>query len=109
MEKFKQGEERCLRCETLQCCFEASGFSFQINAETLPLSEAFPYLVRTIAYSNRDWASVYLNLQTYQRRWGMVARVIERMGATVRSRGAMHKAVAQSVILYDIENWVMTG
>ena len=39
----------------------------------------------------------------------MVVRVIERTGATVRSRGAMHKAVAQSVILYDIENWVMTG
>ena len=82
---------------------------FQINTETLPPSEAFPYLGQTIAYNSRDWAAVYLNLRKYWRWWAMIVRVIERTGATVRSRGAMHKAVAQSVILYDIENWVMTG
>ena len=34
-EKFNQGEERRLRRETLQYCFEASRVSFQINVETL--------------------------------------------------------------------------
>ena len=39
----------------------------------------------------------------------MVARVLESMGATVRARGAIYKAVAQSVLLYDREMWVVTG
>ena len=34
-------------------------------------------------------------------------RVLERTGATVRARGAMYKAVKQSVLLYDSKIWVV--
>ena len=40
--------------------------------------------------------------------WGMVARVLERMGETVQARGAMYKAVAQSVLLYGSKIWMLT-
>ena len=93
-EKCKQGEERRLQRKTLQRCFEASRISFQINAEDLPTSEALTYLGRTIAYNNIDWAGVYQNLHKDRRRWGMVARVLETMGATVWSQGEMYKSVA---------------
>ena len=83
--------------------------SFQINAKTLPPSEAFPYLGRMISYNNSDWAVVYLNLRKAWRWWGMIERILERTGATVRSRGAMYKAVAQSVLLYGSKRWVLTG
>ena len=73
---------------------------FQINAKTLPPSEAFPYLGRKITYNSSDWTTVYLNLREAQRKWGMVARVLEKMGATFQARGAMYKAAAQSVLLY---------
>ena len=39
----------------------------------------------------------------------MVARVLERTGSLVWARGAMYKAVAQLVLLYGIESWVVTG
>ena len=39
----------------------------------------------------------------------MVARVLERAGSAVRAWGAMHKAVAQSVLLYGSKSWVVTG
>ena len=39
----------------------------------------------------------------------MVVRVLERTGATVQAWGAMYKAVAQSVILYGRNIWVVTG
>ena len=39
----------------------------------------------------------------------MVERVLERTGETVRARGAMYKAVAQSVLLYGSKSWVVTG
>ena len=39
----------------------------------------------------------------------MIARVLERTGATVQARGAMYKAVSQSVLLYVRESWLVTG
>ena len=36
-------------------------------------------------------------------------RVLERTGVTVQARGAMYKAVAQSVLLYGREIWEVTG
>ena len=38
----------------------------------------------------------------------MVARVIERMGATVQARGEMYNTVAQLVLLYGSKIWVVT-
>ena len=39
----------------------------------------------------------------------MVARVMEKTGATVQARGAMYKAVAHSVILYGSNRWAVMG
>ena len=100
-DKCKQGEERRIRCKTLQRCFEASKVLFQINTDTLPLLEDFPYLGWTIAYNNSDWEEVYQNLRKVRRWWEMVERVLERTGATVWSQGAMYKSLAQLVLLYS--------
>ena len=105
----KQGEECRRRHNNLQRCFEASRVSFQINAETLPPSEAFPYLVWKITYNNRNWEAVYQNLRKARRRWVMIARVMAKTGATVRKWGMMYKAATQSVLLYGSESWVVTG
>ena len=67
-DKCKQGEERHLRYKTIQRRFEAIMVSFHINAKTLPPLEVFPYLGQTIAYNNRDWTAVYLNLRKDRRR-----------------------------------------
>ena len=63
LEKYKQEEERRLRHETLQRCFEASRVSFHINAKTLPPSEVFLYLRWKISYNNSNWVAVHLNLR----------------------------------------------
>ena len=39
----------------------------------------------------------------------MIARVMAKTRATVWARGMMYKVVAQSVLLYRSESWVMTG
>ena len=62
-----------------------------------------------MSYNNSYWAAVYLNLCKYWRRWGMISRVLERMGASVRAWGEIYKAVAQSVLLYGSNIWVVTG
>ena len=99
-DKCKQGEEMRLRRDTLQRCFKAGRVSFQINAKTLPTSEAFPYSGRTIAYNNSNWSEVYLNLRKSRRGWGMIERVLKSTGSTVQSQGAMYKAVAQLLLPY---------
>ena len=38
-----------------------------------------------------------------------ITRVLAKMGATVRTRGMMYKAVDKSVIMYRSESWVVTG
>ena len=83
--------------------------SFQINAESLPPSEAIPYLGRIIAFNNSDWAAVYQNLQRARRWQVIIARVMEMTGATVHAWGMMYKAVTQSVLLYGSESRVVTG
>ena len=82
---------------------------FQINADTLKPSEEFTYLGRKNAYNKSDWTAVNLNLQKTWRRWGMVARVLERTGATVQTHVEMYKAVAKMLLLYGSESWVVTG
>ena len=67
---------------------------FQINAEALPPSEAFPYLGWTSVYNNRNWPLVYQNLSKAQRQWGVIYRVLVNTVATVQSQGMMYKAVA---------------
>ena len=39
----------------------------------------------------------------------MLVRGLERTGATVRFQVVIYKAVAQSVLLYDTQIWVVTG
>ena len=39
----------------------------------------------------------------------MIVRVIERTGSTLRDWGEMNKTVAQSVLLYGSDSWVVTG
>ena len=39
----------------------------------------------------------------------MIARVLAKTGATVRSQGMIYKAVSQSVLYNIIEIWVVTG
>ena len=82
---------------------------FKINAEALTPLEEVTYLGRTITYNNRDCMAVYQNPRKAPGRWGMIARVLVNKGPTVRFRGMMYNVVAQLVLLYGIDIWVVTG
>ena len=68
--------------------------SIQVNLGPLDTTDASPYLGRTINFKKSDWAALYLNLRKAQRRWGVMAKVLVKSGATVRAREMMYKAVA---------------
>ena len=78
--------------------------SFKINDEPLPLSEAFPYLGRMIAYNNSGWPAVFHNLKKAWIRQRAILRVLKKTGSMVRVRGIMYKALAQTVLLCSRES-----
>ena len=52
---------------------------------------------------------VYLNLRKYRSHWGVIARVMEKMGTLVQAQEKMCNVVAQLVLLYRSEIQVVTG
>ena len=80
-----------------------------VNAEPIEPAHEFPYLELTIAYNNSGWTAVYRNLRKSWRIWGMIQKLQTNIGAMVRARSMLYKAVAQTVLLYGSESWVMTG
>ena len=64
---------------------------------------------QTIAYNNRNWSAVYINLRKAWRLQGMIVRILEQRGATVRAWGYMYKVVVKLVLLYGSKSWMVTG
>ena len=65
---------------------------FDNNAKTLPPKEALPYLGRTITYSNINWPAVLQNLKKARSQWGMISRVLTKIGETVWDHEMVYKA-----------------
>ena len=53
--------------------------------------------------------TVFQNLNKVKRQWEMISRVLMKTTETVRARGLMYKSVAQSVMMYSSDSWVVMG
>ena len=91
LEQCSLGRDCLNKKEILQWCFEVSQVSIKLNLNPLESAAAFTYLGRTIAYNNSKWASLYHNMGKARRRWGMVLKLLQKTGATLRSRSMMYK------------------
>ena len=80
----------------------------RINLNPLEAKTAFPYFRITVTYNNSDLVELYSNLRKSHRRWGVLAKVLGKMGARVKSRFMMYKAVVLTFLLYGRKRWVVT-
>ena len=80
----------------------------KVNMNPLEATTVSPYLGLTITYNNNYLAALYINLRKYQRRWVVVAKVLGKIGESVKSHNIMYKAVVQVVILYESKNLMVT-
>ena len=55
-----------------------------------------------------DWLVVVGNLWKAQKRWGRLSQILIREGADPKVSGIFYKAVAQAVLLFGAEKWVLT-
>ena len=60
----------------------------------------FPYLGWTVAYNNSYWLKLYSNQRKSHRRWGVVAKLMGKMGAPIKYQAII-------VLLYGSETWVV--
>ena len=58
--------------------------------------------------NNDEWPAVVGNLVKARKSWGRMQGILRREGATTRILGNFFKAVAQQVLLFGAETWVVT-
>ena len=68
----------------------------------------FKFLGRVLADDDDDWPAVRANIRKARQRWGQVAQILSRQGATTSTMAYFYKAVVQAVLLYGSESWVLT-
>ena len=81
---------------------------FKIGDQPVERVSYFKYLGRILTQDDRDWTAIAANIRKARQRWGMVARILSREGATTKTMGYFYKSIVQSVLLYGSETWVVT-
>ena len=68
----------------------------------------FRYIGRVLKAGEDDWLAVVGNLGKARKSWGRLFRILRRKGADPKVSGSFYKAVAQAVLLFGAETWVLT-
>ena len=69
---------------------------------------AFNYMVRVLTAGDGDCLAVVGNLGKTRRIWGWLSQVLGREWVDPKVSGNFYKAVAQAVLLFGAEMWVLT-
>ena len=69
---------------------------------------AFQYLGRVLTVGDDDWLAVLGNLGRERKSWGRLSRILRQEGAYPKVSGSFYKVVAQAVLLFGAETWVLT-
>ena len=102
------GRDRQHRRETLHQFFEVSQVTIKFHLVPLDSASIFPYLLCIIPYYNIEQEAMYHNLRKAQKMWGMVSRILVKVGVMVRAREIIYKEVLHTVLLYGSESWFIT-
>ena len=55
-----------------------------------------------------DWLAVVGNLGKAQKSWGQLSWILSREWADTKVSGNFYKVVAQAVVLFGVDRWVLT-
>ena len=87
---------------------ESSERDFEAYGEPIHNVLEFRYLGRVLTAREDDWLAVVGNLGKARKSWERLYRVLGREGAHPKVSGNFYKAVAQAVLLFGAETWVLT-
>ena len=86
---------------------EVTDRAFSSYGRPLEIVTSFKYLGRVILAAD-DMTAVVKNLSRARKVWSRMSRILSREGAAPRVPGFFFKAVAQLVLLFGAEIWVVT-
>ena len=87
--------------ESLERAFEGYG-------EPIKNVSEFRYLGRVLTVGDDDWLAVVGNLGKVRKSWGRLSQVLVWEGADPKVSEGFYKSVAQVVLLFGAETWVLT-
>ena len=87
---------------------ESSERSFKAYGDPLEMVPEFQYLGWVLTAGEDDWLAVVGKLGKSQNSWGRLFRILIREGADPKVLGNFYKAVAQAVLIFGAETWVLT-
>ena len=67
----------------------------------------FKYLERTLDQTKDDWSGVRQNIMRPRLVWGRLGMLLIREGAEPKVSAVLYRAVAQAVLLFGDETWVL--
>ena len=82
--------------------------SFEAYGDPLENVTTFRYLGRVLKAVDNDWLAVVGNLGKAQNSWRRLSWILSREGEDPKVSGSFYKAVAQVVLLFGAEMWVLT-
>ena len=86
---------------------ESSERAFEAYWEPIQNLLTFRYLGRVLTAGDNDWLAVVGNLGKARKSWGRLSRVLSQEGGNPKVSGIFYKAVAQSLLLFRAETWVL--
>ena len=81
---------------------------FEAYGEPIKNVTEFKYLGRVLTEGDGDWLEVVGNLGKARRSWGRLSRVLGWDGADPKVSRMFYTLVAQAVLLFGVETWVLT-
>ena len=87
---------------------ESSEMAFEAYGEPIHNVSAFRYLGRVSTVGDYGWLAIVGNLGKARKSWGHLSWVLRREGADPKVSVNFYKAVAQAVLLFGEETWVLT-
>ena len=86
----------------------ATSGAFSAYGSTLKMVLYFKYLEIFLSAVDYDWPAVIRNLTKARSVWRIMMRILSREGVRLRVSRFFFKSVVQSVLLFDVEMWVVT-
>ena len=87
---------------------ESSGRAFEEYGEPLQNVSTFRYLGRVLTVGDDGWLAVVGKIGKARKSWGWLSWIMSREGVDLKVLGNFYKAVAQAVLLFGAETWVLT-
>ena len=107
--QFKKGAERKRKYLPAEEAREATLRAFSTYRRTLKMVLSLKYLGRVLLAAYYDWPLVIQNLTKVWAVWRRISRILIREGVRLQVYRFFFKAVAQSVLLFGAETWVVAS